>query len=252
MDAAHRGAAAFPVADDQACPSCGGPARGGACESCGQGTAHGIVQRQLAASPPCRETDRRAGPEHELIQNYYKSMVDPTGVREYAIPGGSSAQSGYVGYADLVSLGTHAIYEIKPYSLMGIAAGAAQVNGYLQAARQRCDPDAPWHPGIAFPDTIIPFGSLELVAKQYGQPGLILYYTRQQQRRRVPREEIGWEKVAQVLLGLGLSITFIVVVIAALLDPEPASKLALAGLSVAMIAAILEAFGMDGEVPADA
>lgn len=226
--------------------------RAGACETCGPDGAHGVVQRQLAESPRCHETDRRAGPEHELIQSYYKSAIDPTGVREYAIPGGSSAQSGHMGYADLVSLGTHAIYEIKPYSLTGITAGAVQVNQYLQAARLHCDPDAPWHPGIAFPDTVIPFGDLELVARQYGQPGLILYYTRKAQRRPVPREEISWDKVAQVLLGLGLSLAFVVVVIAALLDPEPATKLALAGLSVAMIAAILEAFGIEGEVPAEA
>lgn len=261
MDAAHRGAAAFPGQvqmqreDARSCPSCGGPASGGECIGCGKGGAQPVVQRQAMPQPRCRETSRRSGPEHELIQSYYKSAVDPTGAREYAIPAGSSAASGNMGYADLVSLGTHAMYEIKSYSPAAITAGTAQVNGYLQAARLNCDPDAPWHLGRAFPDAVIPFGNRELVARQYGHAGLILYYTRQKERRRVPEREIGWDRVLDVLLMLGLSITLVAVVVAALLDPEPVSKLALAGLSASMITAILAAFGMEedaSDVPIDA
>jgi hypothetical protein len=162
-------------------------------------------------------------------------------VREYSIPGGSA--SGAVGYADLVGLGTHAIYEIKPYSPNNITAGLAQVNRYLQAARTNCDPNASWHLGFAYADTVLPLGSnTELVAKQYNNPGLILYYRR---RRRSPQPEINWETVFQVVVGLGLSIATVAVVLYALLSPEPATKLAAAGLSAAMITIILSHFGIN-------
>jgi len=239
-----------------------------------------LVQRQ-GGNAACHGTNRRAGIEHETIQQDYIATKDPTGVREYSIPGGSA--SGRVGYADLVGLGTHAIYEIKPYNPNNIVAGLAQVNGYLQAAQSNCDPNAPWHLGVAYPDTILPLGSnRELVAKQYNNPGLILYYTRKR-RRRVPPPEpvpvpvpipererstdsqrerspqpvptpapvpepapaINWENVFQVVIGLGLSIATVAVILYALLSPEPASKLAAAGLSVAMITIILSHFGIE-------
>jgi hypothetical protein len=49
---------------------------------------------------------------------------------------------------------------------------------------------------------------------------------------------------SEVVLLLGLSVAMVAVIVAALLDPEPATKLALAGLSVVMIAALLEKLGM--------
>lgn len=59
--------------------------------------------------------------------------------------------------------------------------------------------------------------------------------------------------VWEFLAALGLGVSTILVVIAALADPEPASKLALAGLSAAMIAIILKRFGADSsETPAGA
>jgi hypothetical protein len=231
-----------------------------------------LVQRQRG-KPACYGTNRRAGIEHETIQQDYIATKDPTGVREYSIPGGSASDG--VGYADLVGLGTHAIYEIKPYTPNNITAGLVQVNRYLQAAQSNCDPKAPWHLGFAYPDTVLPLGSdRELVAKQYNNPGLILYYTRNR-RRRVPQPEpvplpvpapgrerstdsqrerspqpaptpaINWENVFQVVIGLGLSIATVAVVLYALLSPEPASKLAAAGLSVAMITIILSHFGIE-------
>jgi len=189
--------------------------------------------------PACGGTNRRSSPEHELIQADYIATKDPTGVREYMIPGGSA--NGNVGYADLVSLGSHAIYEIKPYSPPAITEGLAQVAQYIVAARTSCDPDAPWHPGIAYPDTVLSMGAMELVAKQYNNPGLILYYTRKKQ------QEINWETVLEVVVTLGLSISLVAVIIAALLDPEPATKLALAGLSAVMISTILQRFGLSEE-----
>lgn len=66
------------------------------------------------------------------------------------------------------------------------------------------------------------------------------------QAPRVEGEGINWRRVFQVVIAIGLTIAMVAVVIAALLDPEPATKLALAGLSVVMIAMVLEAFGKGG------
>lgn len=118
-----------------------------------------------------------------------------------------------------------------------------QVAAYVAAATVSCGIPPTWHLGFAYPDSVIPFGNMELVAKQYGNPGLILYYTRQ--KRQQPR----YEKVLEVVLLLGLSVAMIAVIIAALLDPEPASKLALAGLSVVMIGMVLEKLGMAEPAP---
>jgi hypothetical protein len=52
-----------------------------------------------------------------------------------------------------------------------------------------------------------------------------------------------WEKVAKVVAVLGLSVVLIPTIVAALLDPEPATKLALAGLTVVEIVALGKALG---------
>jgi hypothetical protein len=135
--------------------------------------------------------------------------------------------------------------------------GIAQVAWYLAAARENCDSSAPWHLGIAYPTRTWQLtGDRTLFARQMpGVPGLILY--RITQRRRQPQEqpdtapvtekkrEINWQNVLNVVVALGLSIALVVVILAALLDPDPFSKLALAGLSVAMIGIILSTFGID-------
>lgn len=230
------------------------------------------IQR-IPAPAQCRGTNRPGGtPIHERVQADFVAKNAPFGVREYSIPGSSA--NGNTGYADLVHLGTYAIYEIKDsYNPVSRAAGASQVARYLEAARTSCNPRAPWHLGTAYPDTVIPMGDREIVAQQYGQPGMIFCYTRRKngERRRVPQPapvpvpapvpapsrerqpaqtpamEINWSNVLKVVIGLGLSIALVPVVLAALLDPEPASKLALAGLSAVMIMAILSAFGLRDE-----
>jgi hypothetical protein len=229
-----------------ACPSCGTAKAAAGCENCA--AKPGVVQRQEAANSggagpgACRETDRRAGLQHEAIQAHYKSFVDSTGAREYAIPSGSV--SGNIGYADIASLGTGAIYEIKPYIPTEIASGLVQVATYVAGALANCGVPPPWHPGTAYPDTVIPFGDQELVAKQYGHPGLILYNVRNKRR------QLQYDKVFEILVLLGLSLALLPTIAAAVLDPEPATKLALAGLSVAMIAILLDKLGMgDQERP---
>ncbi|WP_428261099.1 eCIS core domain-containing protein [Haliangium sp.] len=62
--------------------------------------------------------------------------------------------------------------------------------------------------------------------------------------------QYSYEKVLDVVIALGLSVAMVAVIAAALLDPEPASKLALAGLSVVMIIAVLDAFGIEHDLKA--
>jgi hypothetical protein len=64
---------------------------------------------------------------------------------------------------------------------------------------------------------------------------------------RAPRQyrQPSYSEVLEVLAILGLSLALVAVVIAAFLDPEPASKLALAGLSIIMIGALLTMLGME-------
>jgi hypothetical protein len=54
------------------------------------------------------------------------------------------------------------------------------------------------------------------------------------------------------LLALGLAAALVPIVAAALADPEPASKLALAGLSAVMITKLLDALGMGEDAPGGA
>ncbi|MCP4131698.1 MAG: DUF4157 domain-containing protein [bacterium] len=217
-----------------------------------------IIQRKIPA--PLHGTNRRSSPGHEAIQADYITKLDPTGAREYPIPG--SGAGGGMGYADLVSVGTKAIYEIKPYYTGAHAAGLAQVGRYLLGAKASYKGN--WHLGFAYPDRVLPISAdKEIVAKQYATPGMIFYYSRNKKRKRQPdpktvpvtapetekKKEINWEKVFDVIIKLGLSILLVGVVLAAILDPEPVSKLVLAGLSIVMITSILSAFGMDSSNP---
>lgn len=53
------------------------------------------------------------------------------------------------------------------------------------------------------------------------------------------------QRVLEVLLIIGISITLLVTIILALIDPEPATKLGLAGLSAAQIALLLAMLGYE-------
>jgi hypothetical protein len=59
------------------------------------------------------------------------------------------------------------------------------------------------------------------------------------------------QRVLEVLLIIGISITLLATIILALIDPEPATKLGLAGLSAAQIALLLQMLGYEnpGENP---
>jgi len=241
-------------AEGDACPTCGTATAGAQCDRCA--ATSGAVQRldakDLRRGGKCHETDRRSDPEHEAIQAHYKASVDSTGAREYAIPGG--ALSGNTGYADIVSLGTGAIYEIKRYSPPAIEQCADQAKGYLAGALLSCGVPPPWHLGTSYKDAEIEFGDKVLVAKQYNKPGLILYYERKAKREKATKKVKvpDASAILAALLALGLAAALVPVVAAALADPEPASKLALAGLSAVMITKLLDTLGMGEDAPGGA
>jgi len=240
-----------PSAKGDACPTCGTATAGAQCDSCAATST--AVQRldptNLRRGGKCHETDRRSDPEHEAIQAHYKSKIDSTGAREYAIPGG--ALSGNIGYADIVSLGTGAIYEIKKYSPPAIEQGANQAKGYLAGALLSCGVPPPWHLGTSYPDSDIEFGDKVLVAKQYNKAGLILYSDRKAKRAKATKKVKvpDTSAILAALLALGLAASLVPVVAAALADPEPASKLALAGLAAVMITKLLDTLGMGEDAP---
>jgi hypothetical protein len=143
----------------------------------------GVVQRQM--SPACRQTNRYPGNlEHETIEQDYQQNLNPNSATEFSIPG--SGPNGGIGYADIVDLNAHAIYEIKTY--LGSPQGVIEAERYRQFAQQNCDPNAPWHVGMQYPYRVIPLNTQqELVAQQYPLfPGVITYYTRRRQRRPQP------------------------------------------------------------------
>ncbi len=74
---------------------------------------------------------------------------------------------------------------------------------------------------------------------------MAFYVKKCQEKEKKP--EINWQNVLNVVLAIGLSVLLVPLILAALLDPEPATKLALAGLSAVAIVYILEAFGLKDE-----
>jgi hypothetical protein len=134
----------------------------------------------------CHESGRYPGNfEHAIIEDDYIVNINPSGAIEYAIPG--SGPAGGTGYADIVNLGTYAIYEIKTY--LGAPQGVFEAGRYRDAAVV-CDAAAPWHVGNDYPAHVIPVDAQrELVVQQYPQfPGVVVYYWRL--RRLVPIPEV--------------------------------------------------------------
>jgi plasmid stabilization system protein ParE len=88
------------------------------------------------------------------------------------------------GWADIVDLSTHAIYEVKTWT--GAAQGLQQAMRYRDAAEANCDSEAPWHLGTDYPPRVIPISlTQEIFATQYPlYPGVIVYWERN--RRLVP------------------------------------------------------------------
>jgi Domain of unknown function (DUF4157) len=171
---------------------------------------HAATHIFRAMDPRCRESQRFPGnlawrgvPEHFVIQQDYHSNINPSSAIEFSIPGSA-------GFADIVDLPLHAIYEIKSYTQ--IANGLLEVQDYRDAAQRNCDPEAIWQLGTSYPGEaslkssgisytewhFAPNGRLllrrvipldlqtEVVAYQYipEYPGVIIYHKRKKRRRR--------------------------------------------------------------------
>ena len=139
------------------------------------------ISRQL-----CHPTNRWPGNiEHSLIEDDYVTNINPGGgALEYAIP--KSGPNGGTGYADMVDLVGHKVYEIKTYP--GASRGVIEAARYVEKAQEHCAPpipQSPWSVGNDYPAHTIPINSNEeLVVRQYPQfPGVVVYY---QRRRQVP------------------------------------------------------------------
>lgn len=150
-----------------------------------------VVQAQtITMQPSCSETARYPGnKEHQLIEQDYKQNINSNSAVEFSIPG--SGPNGGIGYADIVDLGNHAIYEIKTYP--GSAQGVVEAERYRRFAQKNCDPNAMWQIGTQYPKRVIPLDAqTELICQQYPQfPGVITYYSRkrkQEQKKEVYQE----------------------------------------------------------------
>jgi hypothetical protein len=123
--------------------------------------------------------------EHLVVQFDFLVQAQRVGRAEFSIPNASKKGDGGTGYADIVSLATGEIWEIKPEKLEDKAVSeAAWYSGY---AKKSCGPQ--WHPGTSFTTTNrykIPGvvyriegngNKAELVAKQ-GREGAVLYFWR--------------------------------------------------------------------------
>jgi hypothetical protein len=123
--------------------------------------------------------------EHLVIQLDFIAQVQRLGRSEYSIPGASKTRNGETGYADLVSIASGEIWEIKPRHLEHIAFEEAAY--YVKHARRSCGPQ--WRPGFSYaPSNTFGGGGVvyrlegqgnkaELIAEQ-GKKGTIRYYWR--------------------------------------------------------------------------
>jgi hypothetical protein len=162
------------------------------------GSTNQSIQRQKKETPSACHGTNRIGNlkypgvlEHIIIQQYYVMTVNPLAELEYFIPG--SGTQGGPGYADIADPVSGGIYEIKFYPLAGQA--GVEVANYVAMAKIHCDALIPWHPGLNYPDAVLPFtGDQELVS-WLAAPGVIAYYTRKRQPQpekvpvRVPEKE---------------------------------------------------------------
>jgi hypothetical protein len=137
----------------------------------------------------CHPTNRWPGNiEHSLIESDYVTNINPGGgALEYAIP--ESGRNGGTGYADMVDLVGHKVYEIKTY--VGAPTGVIEAARYVEKAEEHCPPpvpQSPWVVGNDYPAHEIQIDAKEeLVVRQYPQfPGVVVYYRR---RRRVNEPE---------------------------------------------------------------
>ncbi len=216
-----------------------------------------MIQRGVAGG--CYVPHMRSSDIGIYIHNYLRRVATAQGVsaRELTIPG--------VGRADLFKRSNRFVElgEIKPNSwLRKKGAAQSQLLRYIRGYR-KLHPNrrvVPMHT-VRFPPLPFILDGRQILLTTGPRRGVYYYRcTRRRRRRqpqqapsrvrqRVPRQEteINWSTVRNVLTVLGLSLVLAAAVLYALLSPEPVSKLAAAGLSMALIVLIMRSFGMEAE-----
>ena len=129
--------------------------------------------------------ERHGQVEHLVVQFDFLVQAHRNGRAEYSIPGASKSKKGGEGYADIASITSGEIWEIKPDHLENDAVSEAA--WYVQNAKRACGPG--WQTGTSF-TTTNRYGtpgvvyraqgggnSAELVARQ-GRAGAVLYFWR--------------------------------------------------------------------------
>ncbi|WP_367026754.1 hypothetical protein ABZN20_03495 [Methylococcus sp. ANG] len=117
-----------------------------------------------------------------MVQFDFLVQVQRDARAEFAIPGSSKSTSGQTGFADIVSIATGEIWEIKPERLEDNA--VKEASRYAKFAKVACG--SQWRPGTSYSTTNL-FGGggvvyrlegngnkAELIAYQ-GRPGAVLY-----------------------------------------------------------------------------
>jgi hypothetical protein len=126
--------------------------------------------------------ERHGTVEHLVVQFDFLVQVQRDARAEFAIPGSSKSASGNTGFADIVSVATGEIWEIKPEHLEDAA--VKEASRYAKFAKVACG--SQWRPGTSYSTTNL-FGGggvvyrlegngnkAELIARQ-GRPGAVLY-----------------------------------------------------------------------------
>jgi hypothetical protein len=116
---------------------------------------------------------------HLIIEGTYKLITNKNDnvELEYSVP--NMPPRKYVGYADIVNLTTNEVFEIKPNSENGIAAGRLEVNEYVTRCNTVCGKN--FVKGSNFVDYTIPYPwdwqNKDLVVEKK-ENGLIVYQIR--------------------------------------------------------------------------
>lgn len=129
--------------------------------------------------------ERHGQAEHLVNQVDFSTQVWRGALTEYSIPGASKSFNGKTGFADIVSIETREIWEIKPKHLEDKAFKEAE--WYVKNAKISCHPQ--WIAGNSYTASNLWGGGgvvyriegkgnkAELIAQQ-GRPGTVLYFWR--------------------------------------------------------------------------
>lgn len=132
--------------------------------------------------------------EHLVVQHDFLLQAKFDGRQEFAIPGAGKRKNGQVGFADIVSLATKEIWEIKPENLEALASKEAK--HYVKQANSECGPG--WQLGKTYTTKkgsgivyLLEGGGVraQLIAEQ-GTPGTVLYHWEVNGKRLAERMNI--------------------------------------------------------------